>query len=362
MIRIRILISCVAIALGLTAVQLALAGDPPVWKPLADGKTMAGWHKNGEGEWTIEDGAYVGKSDHAKLYGHLVTDDQFQDFTVRFDFLCPSGDSGFFIRTEMQDPDKTVGLQIQVGPLGSGNGGIYESYGRQWLQKPTAEVEKMGYRQGQFNEMMISAHGPRVTVHVNGIKTADIDDPQLKMGAGVFALQMHSGVVNETRFKNLAILDKGEITPKEFIGAEAPTVKPGTDGSLSLTAAAGLGIGPEVRYMPEWAAFGCLTGKDRLEWPVEVAQAGTYEVQLVAAGTDKQTESALVLEIGAAKLTPKVSSMGAADKYRSVTLGKIELAAGAQRAVLHGEAASADVLMNVREIKLVPAAAGAAKR
>jgi hypothetical protein len=262
----------------------------------------------------------------------------------------------------MQEPDKTLGLQVQVGPLGSGTGGIYESYGRGWLPQPSAELEKCGYRQGRWNEMMISAHGPRVTVHVNGIKTADLDDPQLSLKAGVFALQMHSGAVNETRFKDIALLEKGAITPKLFLGAEAPVIKSSTDGSLSLTAAAGLGIGPEVRYMPEWAAFGCLTGKDRLEWPVEVAAAGVYEVQITAAANQEQASQALTLEVGQAKLAAKVPVTGGVDKYESTSLGTIELTAGAQQVVLAGGDGSDRELLNVREIKLVPTAADAAKR
>jgi hypothetical protein len=362
MIRHRVLFGCLIVGLAFAVGQRAAADETPVWKPLVDGKTMAGWHKNGDGEWTIEEGAYIGRSDNAKLYGHLVTDDTFQDFTVRFDFLCSSGDSGFFIRTEMQEPDKTLGLQVQVGPLGSGTGGIYESYGRAWLQQPSEELEKCGYRQGRWSEMMIAAHGPRVTVHVNGVKTADLDDPQLSLKAGVFALQMHSGVVNDTRFKDIAILEKGAITPKQFLGADAPVIKAGTDGTLSLPAAAGLGIGPEVRYMPEWAAFGYMTGKDRLEWPVEVATAGQYEVQIVAAASEKQAGQVVKIEAGQSKLAARVSATGGLDKYVSTSLGKLELAAGTQQVVLSGTDASDSPLLNVREIKLVPVAAGAAKR
>ncbi len=65
--NLRVLIGCVAIALGLLCVEDRAAADqPPVWKPLADGKTLNGWHKNGEGDWTVEDGAYVGRSNNAQ--------------------------------------------------------------------------------------------------------------------------------------------------------------------------------------------------------------------------------------------------------------------------------------------------------
>lgn len=187
------------------AVHVA-AEEKAEWKPLMDGKTLAGWHTNGEGEWTVEDGAFVGRANNTKLYGHLVSDDTFKDFTVRFKFQSPSGDSGFFIRTTMKEPDKTHGLQVQVGPLGSGNGGIYESYGRGWLQRPTGDEEKSFYKMDDWNEMVIAAHGNHVVVKVNGVTTADVTDDKIEQGPGVFALQMHSRTVTLTKFKDIEIL------------------------------------------------------------------------------------------------------------------------------------------------------------
>jgi hypothetical protein len=353
----RFLVGCVVLAgAWICCAGSASTGEPPVWKPLADGKTLNGWHKNGDGQWTIEDGAYVGRSDKAKLYGHLVSDAQYQDFTVRFDFLCPSGDSGFFVRTEMQEPDKTLGLQIQVGPLGTGTGGIYESYGRGWLpEKPPAALEEAGYRKGEWNEMIITAYGPHVTVHVNGVKTADMNDDKLSQKPGVFALQMHSGVVNETRFKNLAILERGEIIPKTFFGADATPVKAGENGIIALTAASGLGVGPQIRYMPAWGAFGWFTDKDRVEWPLDVPAAGVYDVSMEAAVADDQAGKPFVLEIGDQKLEGKTTASGSWENYTVVKVGQIKVAAGAQRAVLRPAGQFDKPLCDLRQIKLTPA-------
>ena len=125
-------------------VSSAFAGEAkkPPWKPLMDGKTLNGWHKVGDGEWTVEEGAFVGRADNARLYGLLVSDHVFKDFTVRLKFKCLSGDSGFYIRTIIKKPEKAHGLQVQVGRTNSGVGGIYESYGRAWLDKPSVEDEK----------------------------------------------------------------------------------------------------------------------------------------------------------------------------------------------------------------------------
>ncbi|MBT3374901.1 MAG: DUF1080 domain-containing protein [Lentisphaerae bacterium] len=172
--------------------------------PLMDGQTLDGWHKVGGGDWAVEDGAFVGRAEKARLYGLLVSDKTFKNFTVRFSFKCVTGDSGFYIRTIIEEPDKAKGLQVQVGRAGSGTGGIYESYGRKWLDKPTAEQQKKILSADDWNRMTISARGGDVVVHVNGVKTAELKDDSGRP-EGHFALQMHSGNVMHVMFKDIEI-------------------------------------------------------------------------------------------------------------------------------------------------------------
>lgn len=183
----------------------ALGGEPSsTWKRLTDGKTLAGWHPVGEGHWTVEEGVIVGRADKTRLYGLLVSDAQFRDFTVRLKFKCLKGDSGFYIRTVIKEPDQAHGLQVQVGLPGSGVGGIYESYGRAWLVKPTTAQEHRLMRRDDWNDMTIDAHGGHVVVRLNGVKTAELtDDPSRPEGH--FALQMHSGNVMHVMFKDIEI-------------------------------------------------------------------------------------------------------------------------------------------------------------
>jgi hypothetical protein len=183
----------------------AAADEPKNWKPLMDGKTLAGWHPVGMGKWTVENGAFVGRLNKEKLYGLLFSDATFKDFTVRFKFKFISGDSGFYVRTIFKAPDEAHELQIQVGAPGSGLGRIYESYGRGWLEKPNTEAEKKIYK-ADWNEMTIAAHGGHVVVCVNGVKTCELKDYKGRTD-GHFALQMHSGVVNEVMFKDIEIAD-----------------------------------------------------------------------------------------------------------------------------------------------------------
>ena len=194
----------VTLAFCLVAGTVRGGGQQSGWKPLMDGKTLAGWHPVGDGKWTVEDGTFVGRADNEKLYGLLVSDQAFRDFTVRFKFKCLSGDSGFYIRTIIEPPEKANGLQVQVGRIKSGVGGIYESYGRAWISKPSDELEKSYTRDDQWNEMVIDAHGGNIVVHVNGVKSAELkDDPSRPEGH--FALQMHSGLVMHVLFKDIEI-------------------------------------------------------------------------------------------------------------------------------------------------------------
>jgi hypothetical protein len=192
--------------------NLAVAGDTAKtsadgWRPLFDGKTLKGWHPVGDGKWTVENGEIVGRANSEPLYGLLFSDDQFDNFTVRFKFKVMTGDSGFYIRTIFTEPDQAHGSQVQVGLAGSGTGGVYESYGRGWLQKPSDEVQKKILKDGDWNTMSISAQGEKIVVHVNGTLTADITDTKGRR-KGHFALQMHSKNVMHLMFKDIEIHTK----------------------------------------------------------------------------------------------------------------------------------------------------------
>jgi hypothetical protein len=206
--RISAMVLMLAAADLLTGVAVS-NGEEPGWKPLMDGKTLDGWHPVGDGQWTVEDGAFVGRANNEKLYGLLVSDKTFKDFTVRLKFKCLSGDSGFYVRTIIKEPEKAHGLQVQVGRVKSGVGGIYESYGRGWVSKPSDELEKSYTKDDEWNEMVIDAHGGHVVVRVNGIQSAEIkDDPGRPEGH--FALQMHAGCVMHVLFKDIEIREGGD--------------------------------------------------------------------------------------------------------------------------------------------------------
>jgi hypothetical protein len=183
---------------------LAGAACADDWKPLWDGKTLAGWHVIGKGKWTIEEGAIVGRHDAKEPeFGHLVTDAVYGDFTVRLKYKTVTGNSGLYFRIEETGFSGVSGFQAEIDPHKDA-GGLYETNGRAWVSQPTPEQVATWFKPGEWNEMSVEAHGTKITVTVNGKVSAQVDDPKGR-SKGRFALQLHGGMEGLIYFKDLEI-------------------------------------------------------------------------------------------------------------------------------------------------------------
>jgi len=333
-----------------SAAVSAAAGEAPAWKPLFDGKTLDGWHKVGDGNWVVEEGAIVGKTQEAaKLYGLLVSDRVFKDFVVKFKFKSLQGNSGFYIRAKVEEPDKAHGLQIEIDPRNN-TGGIYESYGRRWIAKPEPEQVQEYYKLDQWNTMTITAEGGDVVVRVNGVKSAELeDDPSPPEGH--FIMQMHAGNEMLVMFKDIEVF---EAAGKPLL-ARPETVHPADDGGLVLRASVGRAVGPRIAYMPDFEAFGWWTDQDRAEWDLDVKEAGKYDVWLEWSVADDSAGNPYVFEVADGRLSGKVETTGGWNVYRTAKLGQLELKAGRQSAVFKPGGQFDRALLDLRQIRLVPA-------
>jgi hypothetical protein len=201
----RLIRSSVSLAAFVLYVCSAVAAEGD-WKPLWDGKSLAGWHVIGKGDWTIEDGQIVGRHSKAeKEYSHLVSDAIYGDFTVRLKFKSIAGNSGLYFRTD-EDPKAfsgVKGFQAEIDPKND-VGGLYETNGRSWVSQPKPEQVATYYKPGEWNEMTVAARGTKVTVTINGKISADIDDPQGRL-KGRLALQVHGGQDCLVYFKDLEV-------------------------------------------------------------------------------------------------------------------------------------------------------------
>ena len=176
------------------------------WRGLWDGKSMQGWHVIGKGQWKIEENAlHATNVKSEKDFGHLVTDRDYTNFTVRLKYKAVKGNSGLYFRLEESGFSGVSGFQGEIDAEKNA-GGLYETIGRAGVSQPAAADGKKWFRPQEWNTMTVAAHGKRITVVVNGYQSAELlNDPGRTEGR--FALQVHGGQDVEVYFKDLEILE-----------------------------------------------------------------------------------------------------------------------------------------------------------
>jgi hypothetical protein len=200
-----------ALLLGL----LAAAQAPPSgeWVSLFNGKDLTGWKNNGEEKWIVDQGTILCEST-ANKYGYLSTDRSFRDFDLRLKFKSEAaGNSGVFVHSRIigidpQHGPDIEGMQVEVDPsVGKHTGGLYESGGRGWVMRPTAEGEQ-ALKPGGWNDLEVSVLGNHIVTRLNGTQIVDYTDTAPKFTDGVIALQIHTGGGVKMRWKEIYVRQK----------------------------------------------------------------------------------------------------------------------------------------------------------
>ena len=172
------------LVVGLTVLggaYLSFGQSDAGWTTLIDGaKGLENWDRVGDANWRVEDGAIV--ADKGKG-GFLVSKSSYKDFQIRAEFWADhTTNSGVFIRcTDPKAITATNAYEVNIydqrpEPI-YGTGAIVN----------IAKVEPMPKAGGKWNTYEITAKGAQLTVVLNGVKTADVQDS--KHAQGPFALQ-----------------------------------------------------------------------------------------------------------------------------------------------------------------------------
>jgi hypothetical protein len=183
--RVAVVIAGLVIFSAASSLTLT-AQAPRGFTTLFDGKNIDAFNKVGDANWAIVDG--VLQADKG-MGGYLVTKQPYTDFEIRAEFWVDTpANSGIFIRCanpQMPGADACYEVNIfDTRPDPSyGTGAIVN------VAKVTTPV-KAG---GKWNTYEIRAQGSHLTVTLNGMKTADVEDT--KHARGPFALQYGAGVV-----------------------------------------------------------------------------------------------------------------------------------------------------------------------
>ena len=177
----------VTAAVGGCATRTSMALEPG-WVALVDnGHGLENFIGIGDANWRFEQGLLV--ADKGKG-GYLITRKPYRDFQIRAEFWADhTTNSGIYIR--MSDRSSVtaansyeVNIYDQRPEQKYGTGAIVD----------IAAVDPMPKAGGKWNVFEITARGPRMTVHLNGQKTADVE--HAKFREGPFSLQFANGPNN----------------------------------------------------------------------------------------------------------------------------------------------------------------------
>jgi len=171
-----LLISCLLVA----ALPISKPGK---WVSLFDGKTISGWHSYHHDKvvgWYVEDGAMTPDG----TGGDLVTDKEYEDFDLEFEFKIPKGSNSGVVYKIIDSPDiKSTymsGPEFQViddkGYLGADG----KPYGLKDTQMTGANYDVMppadmnvAKTPGEWNKGRIVVSNNHVEHFLNGKKVVD---------------------------------------------------------------------------------------------------------------------------------------------------------------------------------------------
>lgn len=178
--------------IGLAAVLPSGALAEDGFKPLYNGKDLAGWHvERGKAECWEARGEMISCTKPGG--GYLATDKQYGDFVMKLEYrLPPAGNSGIGLRFLPGTWPSTEAMELQLlddsHPKykdlkdSQKNGSIYTHQPPKVLtaQKPA----------GEWNRLEIRCQGPRIVVHLNSveIQNLSLDEYSDSLGKGKIVL------------------------------------------------------------------------------------------------------------------------------------------------------------------------------
>jgi len=179
---------------------LSLASDGKSFRPLFDGKTLAGW-QDANTFWSVKEGGIEGDSHNS----FLVTEQEYSDFILKgFVRLMPaSGNSGVQVRSAVI-PDGMRGYQFDIG--GPWWGQLYDESTQRGILVPVDNREKrlqLTHLDG-WNEFIVICRGNHLIGKLNGEVTYDFIDYYGEK-TGHIGLQIHVGSPMTVDFRDLQI-------------------------------------------------------------------------------------------------------------------------------------------------------------
>jgi len=188
------------------------------WTDLFNGKDLTGWTTTGN--WYAEDGGVLsitprpGERGWQRYSAYLYTDKQYGDFILDLEYKHPPrGNSGVFFRIADQKDPVNKGMEVQ----------ILDSYGKKGklghhdcagIINVGGASKNMCKPAGEWNRMVITCKGTKVTVEHNGEVVNEVDLAETARKdhplTGYIALQDHGLPLS---FRNIRIMELDGDSP-----------------------------------------------------------------------------------------------------------------------------------------------------
>ncbi len=170
----------------------------------------------------------------------------------------------------------------------------------------------------------------------------------------VFSFCGEENEVKESAGANSVQLNETRASANDDTVNNPTLVTPLNNGSLRLTAENGKAAGPEIKYMPEWRAFGWFTVADSVEWDVDLKTGGEYDVYLEWSVSDEEAGKQFILTANDQQLTGTVDKSGSWETFKTKLVGRIKLVKGHQKIIFRSKTKfDKGALLDLREIIFV---------
>ena len=168
---------------------------------LFDGKTLAGWHPEGQAKWRVAGGAIVAD---VSGDGWLRSDKVYTNFVLNFEYRdSPKGNSGVFLRaTKETNPKEQCnpvdGYEFQINNEDA-------KYATGSIEDVIQRLATINPAPNQWHKVEVTVRGNHIVATLDGQKTVDGSDSKLK--SGYIGLQHHKDMKIE--FRGIRIADLG---------------------------------------------------------------------------------------------------------------------------------------------------------
>ncbi|MEK7406496.1 MAG: DUF1080 domain-containing protein [Acidobacteriota bacterium] len=161
----------------------------PAWISLFDGNSLNGWKAEGRADWSVQDGAILGRQGPGGAAGDLFTEQQWADFELEAEWSMHwPGNSGIWFRRAAPKTGYQADFLDQPSVPGILSGSLY-CMGKAFIaeNRDPATVIKDGW-----NRLRIRAVGEEIVIEQNGHKIVQVRD-RTYLGTGSIGIQVHAG-------------------------------------------------------------------------------------------------------------------------------------------------------------------------